>query len=347
MRELLPYLERWLASGESVALATVVRAEGPSPRPVGSIMAVSSSGQMAGSVSGGCVEGTVVYEAQDVLSSGHSRLLEYGVADADGWEVGLACGGTIEVFVEPMTSIHELLLPALRENEPVGLITPLDGGGHLLSWPDGRIEGNEDLLPEIEWGTDIGVEPKAERRTGPDGPIFVQIFASPPTLTIVGAVHLAQPLVRIAQVMGFLVRVVDGRRVFATRDRFPEADELIVAWPQEALGLEHLRPQDAVAILTHDPKFDIPALEVALQSPVGYIGVLGSRTTQAHRRDALQEKGFTKDDLARINGPIGLNLGGRGPEEIALAIMAEIVAVMHAVPQEARALSKGEVGAGG
>jgi xanthine dehydrogenase accessory factor len=302
---------------------------------------------MAGSVSGGCVEGTIVYEAQDVLSSGLSKLLEYGVVDEDGWEVGLACGGTIEVFVEPLTAIHMSLFPALRENEPVGLVTRLDGEGHLLSWPDGRFEGNEDLLSEIEWGPDPGVEPKAAQHTGPGGPIFVQVFASPPMLTIVGAVHLAQPLVRIAQEMGFWVRVIDGRSLFATRDRFPEADELIVAWPQEALGPRHLRSRDAVAVLTHDPKFDIPALEEALKSPVGYIGVLGSHTTQADRQEALRAKGFTEKDLARIHGPIGLDLGGGGPEEIALAIMAEIIAVRYAIPQEARSISKGEAGAEG
>jgi xanthine dehydrogenase accessory factor len=155
----------------------------------------------------------------------------------------------------------------------------------------------------------------------------VQVFAPPPVLTVVGAVHLAQPLVRLAQTVGFRVRVVDARRLFATRERFPTADELVTAWPGEGLRPEHLRPRDAVAILTHDPKFDIPALEIALRSPVGYIGLLGSDTTQTSRRSALVERGFRMEELERIHGPIGLDLGGREPEEIALEILAEIVAV--------------------
>jgi xanthine dehydrogenase accessory factor len=171
--------------------------------------------------------------------------------------------------------------------------------------------------------------PLAEQRSRSEGALFVQVFAPPATLTVVGAVHLAQPLVRLAQVVGFRVRVVDARRVFATRERFPTADALIGSWPKEALGPIHLRPQDALVILTHDPKFDIPALEVALKSPVGYIGLLGSRTTQARRRKALVERGFTEQQLSRIHGPVGLDLGGQKPEEIALAILAEIVAARH------------------
>ena len=326
MKDILPDLNRWLAEGQRIALATVVQAEGPSPRPVGAHMAMTDAGQMAGSVSGGCVEGAVYQEAQEVLDEGKPRRLRYGVVDEGGWEVGLACGGTIEVYVEPLAPIHRQLLTALEAGETVALVTRLDGGGHLLAWPDGRVEGEPGLAGEVE-GAFPG--PLAELRRRPEGDLFIQVFTHPPTLTIVGAVHLAQPLVRLAQEVGFRVRVVDGRRIFATRERFPTADELIVAWPQEALGPEHLRPQDAVVILTHDPKFDVPALEAALKSPVGYIGLLGSRSTQAKRRAALAERGFTEEEMARIHGPVGLDLGGRAPEEIAVAILAEIIATRH------------------
>ncbi len=326
MREILGDLNRWLAAGEPIALATVVWAEGPSPRPVGSHMAVTASGQMAGSVSGGCVEGAVFREAEEILAGGPPKRLRYGVVDEDGWAVGLACGGTIEVYLEPLAPVHERLLAALAADDMVALVTPLDGGDHLLAWPDGRMEGNTALAPAL---ADAFSGPRAELRSRPGRDLFIQTYALPPTLTVVGAVHLAQPLVRLAQVMGFRVRVVDARRVFATRERFPTADELAVAWPREGLGPSHLRPQDAIVILTHDAKFDLPALEIALRSPVGYIGLLGSHITQAKRQKALAERGCTATQMTRIHGPVGLDLGGREPEQIALAILAEIVAVQH------------------
>ena len=322
MKDILPDLIRWLEAGERIALATVVRSQGPSPRPVGSHLAVTASGKMAGSVSGGCVEGAVVREAEEVLQGAPPKRLRYGVVDEGGWEVGLACGGTIEIYLEPLAPIHERLLEALQADETVALVTRLDGGGHLLARPDGRTEGDPSLADELPTAFP---GPLAQLRPHPEGDRFVQVFAPPPILTIVGAVHLAQPLVRLAQVMGFRVRVVDGRRFFATRERFPTADELVVAWPQEAIRPEHLRPSDALVILTHDPKFDVPALEVALRSRVGYIGLLGSKSTQERRRAALRERGFTDEDLARIHGPVGLDLGD-APEEIALGILAEIVA---------------------
>jgi len=326
MKEILDDLNRWLADGERIALATVVWSQGPSPRPVGACMAVTASGKMTGSVSGGCVEGAVFREAQEVLEGAPSKRLRYGVVDEGGWEVGLACGGAIEVYVERLAPVHEWLLEPLQAGETVALVTRLNGGGHLLAWPDGRMRGDQALAGELDTAFP---GPLAELRARPEGDCFVQVFAPPPTLTIVGAVHLAQPLVRLAQVLGFRVRVVDARRVFATRERFPTADELVVGWPREAIRPEHLRPKDALVIVTHDPKFDVPALEIGLRSRVGYIGLLGSRSTQGRRRAALKERGFTKEDLARIHGPVGLDLGGRTPEEIALAILAQIVAVRN------------------
>jgi len=302
MREIAISLRRWLAADEQIALATVVWAAGPSPRKVGSRMAVTASGQMAGSISGGCVEGAVFKVAQAVLSGDQSQRLRYGTVDETGWEVGLACGGTVEIYVEPLAETHRRLVRVLEAEETVALATRLDGGGHLLAWPDGRLEGDRSMA---RWLTALFPGPAAELRDD----VFLEVFAPPPMLVVVGAVHLAQSLVSL--------------------ERFPTADELVVAWPQQALRPQQLRPQDVVVVLTHDQKFDLPALEVALHSPVEYIGMLGSQTTQAKRKGALREMGFGETDLARIHGPVGLDLGGREPAEIALAILAEIVAVRH------------------
>lgn len=318
-------LGRWLTMDEQIALATVVWAEGSSPRPVGSRMAVTASGRMTGSVSGGCVEGAVFEQAQAVLKGASPKRLRYSAVDEQGWEVGLACGGTIEVYVEPLADLHRQLLKALEAEETVALVTDLESGAHLLAWPDGRQEGDPSLASALTPFSG----PSAKLHRSSKGDVFVEVFAPPPTLTIVGAVHIAIPLVTLAQTLGFHVRVVDARRAFATPERFSEADELVVAWPREGLKPGYLRSQDAVVVLTHDPKFDVPALDIALRSAVGYIGLLGSTTTQAKRQAALREKGFDEDDLSRIHGPVGLDLGGREPAEIALAIVAEIVAVRH------------------
>jgi xanthine dehydrogenase accessory factor len=294
-------------------------------------MAATASGHLAGSVSGGCVEGDVLRQAQDVLAGEAPRRLRYTAVDEGGWEVGLACGGTIEVFLEPFTAIHRQLLGALQDQEFVALATRLDGGGHLLAWPGDRLSGDRSLAPELMafLGEELIPNSRAELKRRPEGDVFLEIFTRPPTLTIVGAVHIAVSLSTMARALGFYVRVVDARRAFANRDHFPQVDELIVAWPQEALNPQYLRAQDAVVVLTHEPKFDVPALEGALRSPVGYIGLLGSRPTQEKRQSALEERGFVKEDLARIHGPVGLNLGGRQPSEIALAILAEIIAVRN------------------
>jgi xanthine dehydrogenase accessory factor len=326
MHELTTELARWLAAGEQIALATVVWAEGSSPRPLGARMAVTRSRHMAGSVSGGCVEGAVFEQAQEVLSGRPPKRLRYSAVDETGWEVGLACGGTIEVYVEPLVEAHRRLVAALEAEETVALATWLDGSGHLLAWPDGRLEGDRSLAPAL---AALFPGPAAELRHGAEGDVFLEVLAPRPTLVIVGAVHIAMPLVTLAQTLGFRVRVVDARRTFATRERFPTADELVVAWPQDALKADELGPQQCVVILSHDPKFDLPTLQIALRSRAAYVGLIGSRTTQAKRRAALREAGFGEAELARIHGPVGLDLGGREPAEIALAILAEIVAVRH------------------
>jgi xanthine dehydrogenase accessory factor len=331
VQDIMDDLRRWLAAEEQITLATVVWAEGSSPRPLGSRMAVTASGLMTGSVSGGCVEGAVFEEAQEVLAGGPPKRLRYGVVDETGWQVGLACGGTIEVYVEPLLDVHRRLLTALEAEESVALATRLDGslrpdGRHLLAWRDGRTEGNRSLAPDL---SALFPGPAAELRHVSGDDVFLEVFAPPLTLVIVGAVHIAVPLVSLAQTLGFRVRIVDARRTFATKERFPTADELIVAWPQDALTAEKLGAQHYVVILSHDPKFDLPALQIALRSQAAYVGLIGSRTTQAKRKAALREAGFGEQELARIHGPVGLDLGGREPAEIALAILAEIVAVRH------------------
>ena len=306
MREVADELRAWREANDPVAIATVVETWGSSPRPLGSKMLVSRSGRMAGSVSNGCIEGAVFEEAQQVLASGRARQVEYGVADDVAFEVGLACGGHIEVFVQPAGEVHDRALELLAAERPFVLTTDLRGGATEL----------------------VEEEPDAELPHR-DGDRFVEPFARPAHMVIVGAIHIAIPLHRLARVMGYRVTVVDARAQFATKERFPEADELLVAWPDEALGGMTIDRSTAVVVLTHDPKFDMPALRAVLPTRAGYIGAIGSRKTNANRFDALREEGFTDEQLARVHGPIGLDLGGRGAEETALGIMAEVTATRY------------------
>jgi xanthine dehydrogenase accessory factor len=306
MREVLEEIREWTAAGDQVALATVVETWGSSPRPLGSKMAVSSSGKMAGSVSNGCIEGDVFQEAQKVLRSGKGRLVPYGVADDVAFEVGLACGGHVEVMIQPLGPEHLELLDLIEAERPAELRTNLEKG--------------EVRLREGAAGPD---------QPARDGDWFVEPHRRAPHMVIVGAIHIAIPLHRMAKLLGYRVTVVDARAKFATRDRFPEADELVVAWPDEALAGITLDHSTYVVILTHDPKFDLPALRSVVGKEVRYIGAIGSRKTNQNRFDQLRLEGFTDEQLAEVHGPIGLDLGGRGAEETALAIMAEVTAVRY------------------
>ena len=305
MREVLAELEQWTRAGEEIALATVVETWGSSPRPLGSKMVVTRSGKMAGSVSNGCIEGAVFEEAQKVLQTKRPKVAAFGVADDVAFEVGLACGGHIEVFVQPLTHTHEQLIAMLERNEAATLRTNLVTGEVDLS--SGAPSGSELARREGDW--------------------FIEPLRRPAHLVIVGAIHIAIPLHRLAKLMGYRVTVVDARAKFATRMRFPEADELMVSWPDEALAKLTLDNSTYVVILTHDPKFDLPALRSVLGKDVGYIGAIGSRKTNQNRFDALRTEGFTEEQLSRVHGPVGLDLGGRGAEETALGILAEITAV--------------------
>jgi xanthine dehydrogenase accessory factor len=305
MREVLDELNAWTRDGEEIALATVVETWGSSPRPLGSKMVVTRSGKMAGSVSNGCIEGAVFEEAQKVLKSGQPKVAAFGVADDVAFEVGLACGGHIEVFIQPFSAPHELVLDKVNRNEAVTLRTNL-------------VTGEADVIEGLALGSELA------RR---EGDLFVEPFRRPAHLVIIGAIHIAIPLHRLAKLMGYRVTVVDARAKFATTERFPEADELIVAWPDEAMDRVPIDSSTYVVILTHDPKFDLPALRSVLKKDAGYVGAIGSRKTNQNRFDALRKEGFTEAELARVHGPIGLDLGSRGAEETALGILAEITAV--------------------
>src|SRR6202163_854526 len=305
MREILSELNAWTEAGEDIALATVVETWGSSPRPLGSKMAVTRTGKMAGSVSNGCIEGAVFDEAQKILKSRAPRVAAFGVTDDVAFEVGLACGGHIEVFVQPLGPVHQKLIAMLERNEPATLRTNLTTGD-----------------AELVGGTPSGAELALR-----DGDKFVEPFRRPAHLIIIGAIHIAIPLHRLAKLMGYRVTVIDARAKFATKERFPEADELIVAWPDEAMAKLAIDNSTYIVILTHDPKFDLPALRSVLTKDHGYIGAIGSRKTNRNRFDALRAEGFTEEQLARVHGPIGLDLGGRGAEEAALGMLAEITAV--------------------
>jgi xanthine dehydrogenase accessory factor len=307
MREVLDELNDWTRGQEEIAIATVIETWGSSPRPLGSKMLVTRSGKMAGSVSNGCIEGAVFEEAQKVLKSGAPKVAAFGVADDVAFEVGLACGGHIEVFIQPLGRAHRQLIAMLGRDEAATLLTNL-------------VSGEAELIKGTPAGSELA------RR---DGDIFIEPFRRPAHLVIIGAIHIAIPLHRLAKLMGYRVTVIDARAKFASRERFPEADELIVAWPDEAMSKVTVDSSTYVVILTHDPKFDLPALRSVLEKDAGYVGAIGSRKTNQNRFDALRHEGFTEEQLARVHGPIGLDLGGRGAEETALGILAEITAVRY------------------
>ena len=306
MREVMREYAEWRQRVPKVeiAIATVIETWGSSPRPLGSKLIVNSAGEMAGSVSNGCIEGAVFEECQKLLSGElPPRVVAYGVADETAFEVGLACGGHIEVMVHPATEVHDSLVDKLETERPCVLVTNLkDGDAYLLmKQPDGE-------------------------QPARDGDEFVEPFPRPPHMVIIGAIHIAVPLHRIAKLMGYRVTVVDARSAFATRERFPEADEVLVEWPDEAMAKIPIDRSTHVVVLTHDPKFDMPALRSVVGKGAGYIGAIGSRKTNANRFQALREEGFSDEQLSAVHGPIGLDLGGRGAEETALAIMSEVTA---------------------
>lgn len=361
MRDLLPHVDAWLARDEAVALATVVKVWGSAPRPLGSKMAVSSGG-MAGSVSGGCVEGAVVEATRSVLATGEPKLVSFGVSDDDAFAVGLSCGGTIEVFLErwdaaalaPLREAVEarrlaaraLVLPRDADGAADGEADE-DAGRQMLFFPSGEASGGlkqvgslgrEDRDARAREAAERGFATFASSRDrdrdgeeDPGGDVFVDVLPPPARLVIVGAVHAAVHLVAMAREAGFETIVVDPRTAFATEERFAHADLLLHDWPDQALERLDLDANSYVALLSHDLKLDVPALRVALPR-ARYVGALGSRRTHAKRLARLAEETGIDGPLAqRIHNPIGLDLGGRRAEEIAVAVLAEMVGVRHGI----------------
>ena len=350
MREILDSIESWQSQGHGVAVATVVKVWGSAPRPPGSKMAISSHGAMAGSVSGGCVEGAVFEEAQAVLASGRPKLLSFGVSDETAWTVGLSCGGEIQVYVEALAAgegngpgsldIYQALDAALGEERFAGLATVVEGPGtgRQVFLQPGRETlgslGSEALDQEVRRRMPERFEEldaqrfSVETELGPSE-VFLELHGPRPKLILVGAVHVAIPLISMARTAGFRTLVIDPRGAFATPERFAHADELIREWPQDALARIPLNEATYVATLSHDPKIDLPAVAAVLRQPVRYIGTLGSKKTHGKRIAALKEQGFSEEEIGRIHAPIGLDLGGRTPEEIAVAILAQVVAAAH------------------
>ncbi|WP_170480264.1 XdhC family protein [Ruegeria arenilitoris] len=306
----------WYRSGKGAALATVVQTWGSAPRRVGSQLVIGGDGQIEGSVSGGCVEGAVIVEALDAIEEGEARLLEFGVSDEDAFAVGLACGGTIRVLVEPIGRVFpeamlEELVAARANREAIAYEVNVEIGQRALrhnAYPD-RLRMDRSGFEE-------------------DGQTFVAVHNPPLRLIVVGAVHIAQALVPMARIAGYDPAIVDPREAFASNARFP-GEKILTDWPDEAVTQLGLDSRTAIVLLSHDPKLDDPALQAALQANVFYIGALGSSRTHAKRIDRMKQAGFTDDQIAQIHGPIGLDIGAADPSEIAVAILAQMTAVLR------------------
>ncbi|GGV64741.1 hypothetical protein GCM10010294_16970 [Streptomyces griseoloalbus] len=356
-------LHDWLTEGREFAVATVVSVSGSAPRGPGAALAVDSGGTVIGSVSGGCVESAVYDLCAQALEDGETHVERFGYSDEDAFAVGLTCGGVIDIMVTPVggqAPVRQVLraaLSAVVRGEPGALARIVEGpaellGGALLVRPDGSYEGGLGGLPELDrtaagaagvlldagrTGT-VGLaaggarrgSPRTESGGGaycPGGPtLFVESSVPPPRMIVFGAIDFAAALVRAGKFLGYHVTVCDARPVFATPARFPEADEIVVDWPHRYLRSTGTDARTVLCVLTHDAKFDVPLLRVALGLPVAFVGAMGSRRTHADRERRLREAGVTEGDLARLRSPIGLDLGARTPEETALSIAAEIVA---------------------
>ena len=345
MLEILDQLQSWTEAGHEIAIATVVSTWGSSPRAAGAHMAVRADGTMVGSVSGGCVEGAVVEQALKILDGAPPKLLQFGVADETAWEVGLACGGSIEVFVQRFDpSLLEPLLKGSENRSAQVMVTVISGpekmlGGVEIFDAEGRVtstwsDGIGEELDEL----DDWVAATFARRTPTREQVeinsqsiefFLNTLLPSPTIIMIGGVHISIALAEMAASLGYHTIVIDPRKSFASQERFPVVGQLIQSWPEEGLDVVGINASTAIAVLTHDPKIDDPAIKLALRSPAFYIGALGSRTTHAKRVERLRQDGISNELLARLRAPIGLDIGARTPEEIALSILAEITASSH------------------
>jgi len=329
MRDILPTLMRWRAEGCRVAIATVVERRGSAPRDPGASLALNDRGEIAGSVTGGCVEPSVIREAQAVLDGGDARVREYGIADDEAFEVGLACGGTVGILIAKLdTSLLPALDEAVRADRPAALTMTATGSQlgaqHLHDGADGPVArllaGGESTLADVDGET-----------------VFVHALAPRPAMYVFGAIDHAAALARVGKVLGYRVTVCDARAAFVTPQRFPEADELVIEWPDRFLRRARVDATTAICVLTHDQKFDVPALVAALETPAVYIGAMGSKVTTADREHRLRALGVGDAGLARIHAPIGIAIGARSPEEVAVAIGAQIIEVTAAERRRAAA----------
>lgn len=330
MREVLSDVERWRARGERVALATVIATRKSAPRPVGSKLAVSESGEMAGSVSGGCVENEVFGHACEVLGGARPQILTYGISDDLALTVGLPCGGEIDVFVDaPDEALLERLRRVIESDERAILFSVVEGeglGSELLVTEDGEGvgDGPEEAVERFDEVLRAGRNRLLELSDGRK--VFAEVYGPPPRLLVIGAVDTAEALCAAARLIGWRTIVADARAKFATADRLPSADEVLVAWPEDAIAQVQPDHQTAVVVLTHDDKFDVPAIKGALETEAFYVGALGSRRNQERRRERLLEAGVDEDELERVAGPCGLDIGADTPTETAISILGEIMA---------------------
>jgi xanthine dehydrogenase accessory factor len=345
--EILENLQKileWQKEGKQTALSTVVWKQGSALRSVGAKMAISSDMEMSGSVSGGCVEGAVVQEALKVMETGQPVLLEYGIADETAWSVGLACGGSIKVLVQKVEKADQGIFNAqmvkqmielLRAGIPFSSLIPTDGnarGDFLLLKSDETTSGKhpawfgQELLERVRSleETETSLIVKSGEKE-----IFIDVYAPQPRLIAVGAVHIALPLTQMAQITGFTTVVIDPRKAFNTAERFPHIGQRLLKWPDEGLEEIGLNEKVYLLLLTHDDNLDLPALELALDRKLRYIGMLSSRQARDKRYQKLEESGYTRELLQRIHAPVGLDIGARSQEEIALSILAEITAVRY------------------
>jgi xanthine dehydrogenase accessory factor len=332
MNDTLHNVTRWADRGDRIAIAMVVGAVRSAPRPLGTKMAVNDRGEISGSVSGGCVEGAVVEIAERVISSGHPELAHFGIADSEAWGVGLPCGGEIDVWVQVLRAWavrgrRPLRCACRRGHRARGtsgggaklVITAAGGRFGSLGSAEADAEAAS-VASELLW-TDVST-----RR----GALFVDVLAPAPRLLLVGAVDIAGTLCTLAKAMGWRPYVIDPRARFATRDRFQDADDVLSLWPAEAFEqLGGIDPATSIIALTHDPKLDDAALIIALRSPVAFVGAMGSRRAQSKRRERLLDAGLGTEELDRLSAPVGLDLGASSPQETALSILAEVVAVRH------------------
>ncbi|MEU7971339.1 XdhC family protein [Micromonospora sp. NPDC049089] len=337
MRDIVDGLAGWRAEGVAFAVATVARTWQSAPRQPGAAMAVSANGDVVGSISGGCVEGAVYELCRAAIQTGTAHTQTFGVSDDDALDVGLTCGGTIQVLVQPSVAMAEFdeVLAAIRDGRPVA--TASVENGQLVIWPD-RVAGSlgapdlDDAAARQATGMlalgvtgTIHLGQQGQQR-GDEVAVFVQSYVPPPRMIIFGAIDFAAAMARIGKFLGYHVTVCDARPVFATRARFPDVDDLVVRWPHAYLGSTTVDDRTVLCVLTHDPKFDVPLLQVAFATPARYIGAMGSRRAHDDRIRRLREAGVPESALARLRSPIGLDLGARTPEETAVAIAAEITA---------------------